>query len=178
MQQTFNTNSTIGHVLVHEPLIASTSVSTLNSNVCYTDTPPMSLIKINCSDVEISGYTPIPECIMEREKKGSFYTTVKWTDGTYTTVKASDNDAEGRSPYMAFCAALAKKLYGSNAAVHRTVNRHMEKELKAQKEKKAAEKLAEHKKEEQRLHNLAVKRLQKKYKLEAEAKNMLDENEE
>lgn len=121
---------------------------------------------------------PTPECIMEREKKGGFYTTVKWSDGTYTTVKASQNDSEDRSPYMAFCAALAKKLYGSNAAVHRTVNRHMEKELEAQKKKKAAEKLAERKREEQRLHNLAVKRLQKKYKLEAEAKNMLDENKE
>lgn len=118
---------------------------------------------------------PTPECIMEREKKGCFYTTVKWTDGTYTTVKASQNDSEDRSPYMAFCAALAKKLYGSNAAVHRTVNKHMEQELLAQKKKLEAEKLAKEKKDQEIRHARAIRRIKKKLLLEKEALNTPDD---
>lgn len=112
---------------------------------------------------------PTPECIMEREKKGGFYTTVKWNDGTYTTVKVSQNDSEDRSPYMAFCAALAKKLYGSNAAVHRTVNKHMEQELLAQKKKLEDEKLAKEKKEQEIKHARAIQRIQKRLKFQQEA---------
>lgn len=83
---------------------------------------------------------PMPECIMENEKKGAHYTTVKWNDGTYTTVKASSNDQNEKSAYIAFCAALAKKLYGTNSKVHRIVDRHMSTYLESEKKKAAYEK--------------------------------------
>ena len=113
---------------------------------------------------------PMPEVIMEREKKGGYYTTVKWTDGTYTTVKASEGDEEEHSPYMAFCAALAKKLYGSNSAVHRAVDRHMETYIKEQKSKAAAEKRAKEREAEQAAHERALLREAKRLRLKEEAK--------
>lgn len=53
-------------------------------------------------------------------KDGRVETIVGWSDGTITKVwlaKGEEND-----PYVAFTAALAKKVYGSNSAVHRIVN--------------------------------------------------------
>ena len=43
------------------------------------------------------------------------YTTVLWNDGTRTTVKLSDDDIYDE--YSAFCAALAKRIYGSNSRI-------------------------------------------------------------
>lgn len=114
---------------------------------------------------------PMPEVIMEREKKGGHYTTVKWADGTYTTVKASEGDAGDRSPYMAFCAALAKKLYGSNSAVHRVVNRHMESYIADEKKKAAAAKRAKEREAEQAAHERALLREAKRLRLKEEAKD-------
>lgn len=47
-------------------------------------------------------------------------TIVFWRDGTKTVVKRMEK--EKFNPYTAFCAALAKKIYGSNSAVNRIVN--------------------------------------------------------
>lgn len=46
-------------------------------------------------------------------------TIVFWKDGTKTVVKCSDNDPYIR--YNAFCAALAKKIYGNNSQVNKIV---------------------------------------------------------
>lgn len=113
---------------------------------------------------------PMPECIMQNEKNGGHYTTVKWSDNTYTTVKASDNDEGERSVYMAFCAALAKKLYGSNSAVHRMVNRHTTEYLAEQKKKADAEKRAKEREAEQAAHERALLREAKRLRLREEAK--------
>ncbi len=51
-------------------------------------------------------------------------TTVKWEDGTYTTVKCSPDDPE--DDYAAFTAALAIKVYGSNSAIKRMMNKKTE----------------------------------------------------
>lgn len=57
---------------------------------------------------------------------------VVWTDGETTKVVRSENDPD--DIYMAFTAALAKKLYGSNSAIKRTIakkmNQHKPKEKK------------------------------------------------
>lgn len=53
-------------------------------------------------------------------RDGRVETIVGWLDGTATRVwlaKGEEND-----PYVAFTAALAKKVYGSNSAIHRIVN--------------------------------------------------------
>ena len=132
---------------------------------------PLDLVEKVLGQLNVSrSKPPMPEVIMEREKKGGHYTTVKWTDGTYTTVKASEGDEEERSPYMAFCAALAKKLYGSNSAVHRAVDRHMETYIKEQKSKAATEKRAKEREAEQAAHERALLREAKRLRLKEEAK--------
>lgn len=124
---------------------------------------------------------PQPEVIMQREKPdrtladgtfkpGGLYTTVKWNDGTYTTVKASQDDEVEQSVYMAFCAALAKKLYGTNGAVHRMVERHTDSYIKAKKQKEKQEKLEKDKAAAQAAHERAVLREAKKLRLKNEAK--------
>lgn len=49
-------------------------------------------------------------------------TIVIWGDGTKTVVKASDD--EFFSPYHAFTAALAKKIFGNNTQVNRIVSKY------------------------------------------------------
>ena len=46
-------------------------------------------------------------------------TIVFWLDGTKTVVKRSKKDKDNK--YNAFCAALAKKIYGSNSKVNSIV---------------------------------------------------------
>lgn len=48
---------------------------------------------------------------------------VIWDDGDKTTVKRSEKDPD--DIYMAFTAALAKKIYGSNSAIRRLINDKM-----------------------------------------------------
>ena len=48
---------------------------------------------------------------------------VVWADGETTKVVRSENDPD--DIYMAFTAALAKKLYGSNSAIKRTISKKM-----------------------------------------------------
>ena len=47
-------------------------------------------------------------------------TIVIWTDGTKTIVKRSKGEKD--DIYVAFCAALAKKLYGNNSKIKRMLN--------------------------------------------------------
>ena len=47
-------------------------------------------------------------------------TIVFWNDGTKTIVKRSEKDTDNK--YNAFCAALAKKIYGSNSKITSIVN--------------------------------------------------------
>jgi len=46
-------------------------------------------------------------------------TIVKWTDGTKTIVKRMEEDVD--DPYMAFCAALAKKMYGGTSTINKMI---------------------------------------------------------
>lgn len=89
-----------------------------------------SIIDMNMEEEEM----PYPEKIIRNPKKHA--TTVKWSDGTYTTVRCSADDAD--DPYFAFCSALAKKVYGSNSKVQRFVKTKTE-ELKPKAKKKNKE---------------------------------------
>lgn len=46
-------------------------------------------------------------------------TIVFWDDGTKTVVKRSEKDIDNK--YNAFCAALAKKIYGNNSKINSIV---------------------------------------------------------
>jgi len=133
--------------------------------------PTGSIVSFVPAEVHLTIHENItPECIMENEKDGKHYTTVKWNDGTYTTVKACESDAAERSVYMAFCAALAKKIYGSNAAVHRVVNRHTEDYLIAKKREEEKEKRAKEQERIQAAHERKMLALAKQLRLKEEAK--------
>ena len=56
-------------------------------------------------------------------------TIVFWQDGTKTMVRRA-MDEETDSPYEAFTAALAIKIFGSNSAVKRTVKNKLVEQIK------------------------------------------------
>ena len=62
-----------------------------------------------------------PKRINFRSKKDNYYTDVLWADGTVTVVKLKEN--EDFDEHAAFCAALAKKIFGSSNAVNTIVKK-------------------------------------------------------
>ena len=62
-----------------------------------------------------------PKRINFRSKKDNYYTDVLWADGTVTVVKLKEN--EDFDEHTAFCAALAKKVFGSTNAVNTIVKK-------------------------------------------------------
>lgn len=62
-----------------------------------------------------------PKRINFRKKNDDYYTDVLWADGTVTVVKLKEN--EDFDEYTAFCAALAKKVFGSTNAVNNIVKK-------------------------------------------------------
>ena len=62
-----------------------------------------------------------PKRINFRKKKDDYYTDVLWEDGTVTVVKL--REGEDFDEYAAFCAALAKKVFGSTNAVNNIVKK-------------------------------------------------------
>lgn len=62
-------------------------------------------------------------------------TIVFWKDGTKTIVRKSENSAD--DPYSAFCAALAKKIYGNNSRVKKILDKKI---VKAKAKEKKGEK--------------------------------------
>lgn len=96
-------------------------------------------------------------------------TVVKWTDGTKTVVRLSEGCEDQYDIYMAYLAALGKKLYGSTAKLHRVVETHTvdylneQKRLEVEKRRKEAEELAK------KRHRQKVKAEVKKQMLAAEA---------
>lgn len=94
-------------------------------------------------------------------------TLVFWDDGTHTTVKVSQNDT--RDQAAAFNAAYAKKIFGSNSAVHRVVNERSVEYLNAKKaEEKRANQLRQQA-EAKAAHARKVKRLARELLLMDEA---------
>ena len=62
-------------------------------------------------------YLPTPKKIIVNED--SKVTVVMWDDGTKTIVKCSE--ADQYDPYAAYCAAFAKKCYGTNSQLKKTI---------------------------------------------------------
>ena len=62
-----------------------------------------------------------PKRINFRKKNDDYYTDVLWADGTVTVVKLKEN--EDFDEHAAFCAALAKKIFGSTNAVNNIVKK-------------------------------------------------------
>ena len=60
-------------------------------------------------------------------------TIVFWQDGTKTVVKCQEGQTF--NPYFGFCAAIAKKLYGSNSRLNRIVETYLEEDEDPRKDK-------------------------------------------
>lgn len=105
-----------------------------------------------------------PEYV-EVQKNGT--TVVRWMDKTVTVVKCSEGDSY--NTYSAFCAALAKKLYGSNSRVHKTVDEKLVSNINAKKEKEHAKMLKELRERQKMLHERKIRRLAKRLRNNDEA---------
>lgn len=112
-------------------------------------------------------YGPPPQPLYIKRQDG--VTHVAWSDGTHTCVKLSENDTQD-SLYSAYCAALAKKLYGNNTRVHRLVDEHTVEYLEEQQRLKREAIEQKRKEEEQRNHAKKVKALAKQLRLIEEAR--------
>ena len=89
----------------------------INYKFEYTD---IKNIKKKINTVDFSHkFTPRPKKIIYKESKG--VTVVLWEDGTKTIVKCSENNQ--RDLYNAYCAAFAKKCYGTNSALKREIDK-------------------------------------------------------
>ena len=83
-------------------------------------TPPLPLEKP--FGIYITTQTPKPKRIIRNGNA----TVVFWDDGSKTVVKRAEGESD--SPYTAFTAALAIKVFGSNSAVNRIVSKTEEQE--------------------------------------------------
>ena len=80
-------------------------------------------IKITASETEEKNETEENKSSNYIPKKIYFngpVTVVVWDDGTKTRVRRHDGDPDNR--YSAFCAALAKKIFGNNTVVNKIVS--------------------------------------------------------
>ena len=64
-------------------------------------------------------FYPRPKRIYYDETAG--VTVVMWKDGTKTIVRAAENDKH--DAYLGYCAALAKKIHGTNSALKRDIEK-------------------------------------------------------
>ena len=82
---------------------------------------------------ELKDYEP------ERILRNGPVTVVFWKDKTKTRVRKSENSTD--DPYTAFCAALAKKIYGNNSRVKKILDKKTveSKDKKERKDKKSME---------------------------------------
>lgn len=71
-----------------------------------------------CHDI-MNKRIPIPKKIIVNED--SEVTVVLWNDGTKTIVRCSEADTY--DSYAAYCAAFAKKCYGTNSQLKRTIEK-------------------------------------------------------
>lgn len=74
------------------------------------------MVKSTLNSKSENAFGLYPKCIYYYDNN---YTTILWNDGTRTTVKLSDDDIYDE--YSAFCAALAKRIYGSNSRIKKII---------------------------------------------------------
>lgn len=118
----------------YEPAYTDLVINSLDAQLKKTDEPK----KTDKSDKKETPnvYRPIAEKIIFNDP----VTVVFWTDKTKTIVRKSDNDPYDK--YMAFCAALAKKVYENNTQIHKIIESGIDQKEKdrAKAKKEAAKK--------------------------------------
>ena len=94
-------------------------------------------------------------------------TVVFWADGTKTVVKCEKNTEW--NAYSAFCAALAKKVYGNNTKIMKIVAEKNVSYLQLQKAEEKERKIREKEASEAKAHAKRVKNMAKRMKEQEEA---------
>lgn len=112
---------------------------------------------------------PMPVKIERMDKA----TAVHWNDGTVTVVRRCEDEPD--SLYTAFCAALAKKIYGSTSKVHDVCDMHTVEYMNEQKEKEKKAAREEQLRQEKLRHDRKIRKLAKRLRNEEEAKRLLNE---
>lgn len=69
--------------------------------------------------MKLTYYIPTPKKVIFNENYQ--VTVVLWEDGTKTIVRCAENTTP--DPYAAYCAAFAKKCYGSNSKLKKTIKK-------------------------------------------------------
>lgn len=142
--------------------------------------PTVSTPSVN---IRYTGSVEVPEMEEEQELEPTLITyndgstVVYWNDGTRTAVRLCKEDAENGadSTYTAFCIALAKKIYGSNSALHRLVHEIDENTIRERQEAER-QKLIEEKKQREKInHDRKVRKLAKQMQLLEEASQLTAE---
>lgn len=98
---------------------------------------------------------------------------VRWKDHTVTVVKCSEADSP--DIYSAFCAALAKKIYGTTSAVYREIDKHNVETINRKKEEEKAKQRKEIAEREKINHNKKIRRIAKRLQNENEAWDYLSQ---
>ena len=84
----------------------------------HMEDPIQQWLKAASKSINVKKLTP------ERIIKSGTATIVFWSDGTKTIVKRASDEPENE--YTAFTAALAKKVFGSNNAIKKIIERKTE----------------------------------------------------
>ena len=95
-------------------------------------------------------------------------THVAWMDGTHTVVKRCEADGID-SNYSAFCAALAKKIFGTNARLHAVVDEHQLDAINKKNKELRDREIAIRNEEERINRNRKIKKMAKHMRLVSEA---------
>ena len=97
---------------------AGKSVRVTDNGIIHWKDPFQLYLKEISESINIKRLTP------ERILKSGTATIVFWSDGTKTVVKRSSDEPENE--YTAFTAALAKKVFGSNNAIKKIIEKKTE----------------------------------------------------
>lgn len=145
--------------------LINTTVDTIYGNEigCYTLEPQEIVFKIK---------NPAPEVEYISQEKNNTV-VVRWKDKTVTVVRCSPNDTPDL--YSAFCAALAKKIYGSTSAVYREIDNKNTENINRKKEEQKQKETAERKERERINHERKIRRIAKQMRDEAEAIELMNE---
>lgn len=97
---------------------------------------------------------------------------VRWKDGTVTSVRCEEG--EKFDLYTAFCAALAKKIYGSTSRVKKIIDEHNVQVINARIEARKAQEKKEREERERINHERRIRKLAKRMRDQEEAKHYFD----
>lgn len=100
------------------------------------------------------------------------HTAIVWNDGSEATVVRC-GEGEQFEPYMGFCAAIVKKLFGSTSAAKRTMEELDVDKVKARKEEERAAEIAARREQEAMNHQRKVRSMAKRLDLIDEAMELL-----